>query len=186
MLRRDFLRSMCALAAMAAASDALPSQQQSLSYYLTAPSSDVPTVLWLRRGADSYRIDYSTPEGYRMAQYLLRDVRANVMGHPSQGLLRILSWQQAWLAAYQVHQPHDILSGLRTRATNSMTEGAAYGSLHLPDRAGVFRAVDSRMPSISSEYLGRLAALARAGGVGFYRAKDFTHIDDGRQRIWRK
>jgi uncharacterized protein YcbK (DUF882 family) len=44
------------------------------------------------------------------------------------------------------------------------------------------------MEGISTEYLGRLAALAHQGGVGFYtdRPQGFVHIDDGRIRYWRK
>ncbi|MNT95801.1 hypothetical protein D3C72_2377530 [compost metagenome] len=51
---------------------------------------------------------------------------------------------------------------------------------------GVFRAVDFSTREISAEYLGRLAYLARQGGVGFYTQRDFVHNDvDERVRTWR-
>ena len=52
---------------------------------------------------------------------------------------------------------------------------------------GYFHAMDIHMNGVSAEYLGRLAALAHQGGVGFYthRSQEFVHIDDGRVRYWR-
>lgn len=143
-----------------------------------------PPVLWLQRKGESYRMDYSTPEGYRAVRYMLRDQRANLIGHPSAQLLRILSWTQAWLAGYGVSSPYMVLSGLRVKSTNDATEGAARGSHHLPDTNGVFRATDVRSPVVSTAYLGQLTALLKAGGVGFYLEKNFCHIDDGRPRIF--
>ena len=78
-----------------------------------------------------------------------------------------------------------MLSGLRLAATNRSTEGASRSSLHQPDRANFFRAVDYRSATVNSEYLGRLAALAQQGGVGFYDAAGFVHVDVGPSRYWR-
>lgn len=149
-----------------------------------------PTILWMRRGGDELRFDYSTSEGFQQASWLLRDVQANQSGQPDWRLLQTLSWMQTWLAMYGHHVRFEALSGLRTHATNRRIEGAAQNSFHLPDARGVFRAVDFRTRTVPSDYLGKLAAMLQQGGVGFYQ-RDFTHIDtgavigrNGGQRIW--
>jgi len=94
---------------------------------------------------------------------------------------------QAFFAAYQVHRPFVVHSGFRTTYTNE-TCGGAKASLHMQDSSGYFHAMDIHMDDIPVDYLGRLAALAHQGGVGFYadRPGGFVHIDDGRVRYWRK
>ncbi|WP_162878137.1 D-Ala-D-Ala carboxypeptidase family metallohydrolase [Trinickia diaoshuihuensis] len=143
-----------------------------------------PTLLWLRRGSDEAMIDYSTDQGFSAVAWMLRDVRAGVVGVPEWRLLQQWSWMQAWLAAYGRHVRFDIHSGLRTKETNAHYEGAL-ASYHLPDARGVFRAGDFSTPSIPSEYMGRLAYLSQQGGVGLY-ARDFIHTDvRGRTLAWR-
>lgn len=173
--RREFCRR---FGILVAAATAAPFQAWS--------AERTPTILWLQRSGESYRMDYSTPEGYRAVRYMLRDRRANQMGHPSLRLLQILSWTQAWFAGYGVHTSYNVLSGLRVKSTNDATEGAARGSLHLPDARGLFRATDVQSPLVSSTNLGELTALLKAGGVGFYRTKNFCHIDDGRPRVFNR
>lgn len=174
MLRRDFLKAVGAAVSLAPLSS------------LPAFAETAPTILWLKRGGEQAQVDYSTTEGYAAARYLLRDVQAGVAGYPHIALLQLLSWEQAWLAAYNVYDYFDVFSGMRTPATNNRTEGAARASWHLPDAEGVFRASDIHHRLISPEYLGRLAALAAQGGVGFYIRKAFVHHDVGRIRYWRK
>lgn len=154
------------------------------SVFEPADLDRVPTILWLQRSGESYRMDYATPEGYRAVRYMLRDQRANTVGHPSKRLLQILSWTQAWLAGYGVDSGYTVLSGLRLQSTNNSTEGAARNSRHLPDKDGTFHATDIRSPVVSTAYLGQLTALLRGGGVGFYLKKDFCHIDDGPPRVF--
>ena len=149
-----------------------------------ADASAVPTLLWVRRGSDEATIDYSTDEGFRAIAWMMRDVRAGVVGIPDWRLLQQWSWMQAWLAAYGHHARFDIHSGLRTKATNDYYEGKL-ASYHLPDDRMVFRAGDFSTPSVPSEYIGRLAYLSQQGGVGFY-TRNFTHTDvRGRVVAWR-
>jgi len=145
----------------------------------------VPTLLWLKRGADEGHIDYSTQEGYRAVAWLMRDVRAGVVGNPDWRLLQQWSWMQAWLASYGHHARFDVHSGLRTKGTNDYFEGAR-ASFHLPDEQMVFRAGDFSTPAAPSEYMGRLAYLSQQGGVGFYQTHEFTHTDvRGKVVVWR-
>lgn len=146
-----------------------------------------PRALWLQRGKEWGMLDIASDAGYRQACWLLRDTQAGKAAAASARLLQTAAWMQAFFAAYQVHRPFMVHSGFRTRFTNEVA-GGAKASLHMADGAGSFHAMDIHMDGIPVEYLGRLAALAHQGGVGFYedRARGFVHVDDGRVRYWRK
>ena len=77
----------------------------------------------------------------------------------------------------------DIICGYRTPWSNEFlrthTSGVAKNSLHMQAEA-----IDIRLPSVKTSKL-RDAALALArGGVGYYPASDFIHVDVGRVRRW--
>jgi uncharacterized protein YcbK (DUF882 family) len=173
MLRRDFLKFMAASSLIAA----MPALQA---------GAVEPRVLWLQRGQDSARFDFWTPEGYKAACWLLRDIKADQTAQASMRLLRTVAWMQAWLAAYSIHKPAMVHSGYRTRYTNEKC-GGAKASLHMLDMRGQFHAMDIHMDGIPVNYLGQLAQVAQQGGVGFYtdRKQGFVHVDDGRVRYWR-
>jgi uncharacterized protein YcbK (DUF882 family) len=175
--RRDFLKSM--MAECTAAAGLAPGAG-------AAGARRLPRTLWLRREREWALLDIGVERDYRTACWLLRDVRANRSAWASWRLLQTAAWMQAFLAAYQVHRPFIVHSGYRTTFTNEAV-GGAKASLHLRDPDGYFHAMDIHMAGITPEYLGRLAALARQGGVGFYtdRRHGFVHIDDGRVRYWR-
>jgi uncharacterized protein YcbK (DUF882 family) len=187
MLRRDFLKGMAfatATAPLIAPRDILAGTLQSAQTF-TATGQPVPTVLWMKRGSDEARLDFSTEEGYRQVAWLLRDKQSGSIGKPHMRLLQLMAWQQAWLAAYGIHIRMNIHSGLRMPWTNQHTENAAKNSYHLPDRDMVFKAADYDTPNVPSNYMGQLARYASQGGVGFYPASGFTHIDTGPiGRVW--
>jgi uncharacterized protein YcbK (DUF882 family) len=59
------------------------------------------------------------------------------------------------------------------------SEGVAAGSLHMKGQAIDIRLADVPLPKL------RQAALdARRGGVGYYPASAFVHVDTGRVRMW--
>jgi hypothetical protein len=174
MLRRDFLK----LAALGVAG-LIPTR-------LTL-GAESPRVLWLERDRRSWRLDLASQADYRAVCWILRDTAAGGLeALASPRLLLTAAWMQAFLAVYGVHRPFHVHSGFRTRATNTAC-GGARASQHLRDAAGYFHAIDIHMDGIPNEYLGRLAALAHQGGVGFYenRTRGFVHVDDGRVRYWR-
>lgn len=79
--------------------------------------------------------------------------------------------------------PYQIISGYRSPATNAalaaQSSGVATRSLHMQGRA-----IDVRIAGVDLPRL-RDAAIARqAGGVGFYAASNFVHLDTGRVRRW--
>lgn len=140
--------------------------------------------IWASRAGEQYYFDARTPEGFRVAQYLLRDIRANRVGFPHPNLLRSLAQIQAWWAQYGRHVRLDITSGLRTHQTNQRTEGAARASLHLPDEQGRFFAVDFRPGDVALDVAARWLRAAGVGGIGLYVERGFLHADAGRPRAW--
>lgn len=79
----------------------------------------------------------------------------------------------------ETSQPTVLLSGYRSRATNSSIRGAATNSLHIRGYA-----LDITQPGHSVSQLRRAAASLNAGGVGYYPSRNFVHIDCGQRRSW--
>lgn len=77
----------------------------------------------------------------------------------------------------------EVISGYRSPHTNaalrSKSEGVAARSLHMDGRA-----IDIRLPGVKLVALRDAALEARLGGVGFYPASNFVHVDTGRIRRW--
>lgn len=78
---------------------------------------------------------------------------------------------------------YHVISGYRSPKTNQMlhanSEGVASHSLHLEGRA-----IDIRLPGKDLSLLHKAALSMHAGGVGYYPASEFVHIDTGRVRHW--
>jgi len=130
-------------------------------------------------------IVYRDDLGYRAdalarLDVLLRDFRTEEV-HPIDPKLFDLLFAVHGLAGSR--EPYRIISGYRSPATNEMLrshgDGVAAGSLHL-----VGQAIDVRLADVKTSHL-RDAGLANAGGgVGYYPASDFVHLDTGRFRRW--
>jgi uncharacterized protein YcbK (DUF882 family) len=132
-----------------------------------------PCVIDMARAGERYLIDLRSPEGLRVAAYLLRDVEyGNLVGTPEFDLLRLAAWAQAWMAAYGRYTVLDVHSGLRTREHNSRLEKAKINSLHIPRIGNRFSAMDVDPYGIDRDYFGQLVATTKFGGVGWYS----THI----------
>ena len=80
-------------------------------------------------------------------------------------------------------RPFEVISGYRSPATNEMlrhrSEGVASGSLHMQGQA-----IDIRLADVPLGALRDAALATRRGGVGYYPASDFVHVDTGRVRAW--
>lgn len=76
-----------------------------------------------------------------------------------------------------------VISGYRSREYNDLLlregRGVAPGSLHLAGKA-----IDFRIPGIDLAAVRRAALDLKSGGVGYYPASRFVHIDCGRIRSW--
>jgi uncharacterized protein YcbK (DUF882 family) len=79
--------------------------------------------------------------------------------------------------------PYQVISGYRSPRTNGQlrekSRGVASGSLHMQGRA-----IDVRLADVRSSVLRDAGIRLRRGGVGYYAASDFVHIDTGRFRTW--
>jgi uncharacterized protein YcbK (DUF882 family) len=62
---------------------------------------------------------------------------------------------------------------------HSHSDGVARGSLHMQGQA-----IDIRMKGIACTDLAARALESYRGGVGFYAASDFVHLDTGAFRTW--
>jgi uncharacterized protein YcbK (DUF882 family) len=77
----------------------------------------------------------------------------------------------------------EVVSAYRSPATNASlqehTEGVATNSMHLQGRA-----IDVRITGCDTARLRDAAIALQRGGVGYYPASDFIHLDTGRVRAW--
>jgi len=77
----------------------------------------------------------------------------------------------------------DVVCGYRTPWSNeylrSHGHGVAVHSLHMQALA-----IDIRVPGVSTSKLRDIALALHRGGVGYYAASNFVHVDVGRVRRW--
>jgi uncharacterized protein YcbK (DUF882 family) len=119
-------------------------------------------------------------EALTQVNQLLRDFRTGDVHVIDPALLDLLY-------DLQVRADHDapfeIISGYRSPATNAMLRGRSSGvaehSQHL-----LGKAIDVRLEGYATRSLGAHARELARGGVGFYAASDFVHIDTGSVRTW--
>ena len=78
---------------------------------------------------------------------------------------------------------YEVISAYRSPATNEMLRdksgGVARNSQHL-----LGKAIDVRLTDLGTAELRDVALSLERGGVGYYSASDFVHVDTGRVRSW--
>jgi uncharacterized protein YcbK (DUF882 family) len=150
----------------------LTAHKRALSFYNLHTSEKLNTVYW----ADG---DY-VPESLAEVNRILRDHRDGEIHQIEPRLLDILCELRGRLDSSECFE---IISGYRSPATNAMLRrqghGVAENSLHTKGLAA-----DIRIPGRSLALLRRTAVSMKAGGVGYYPASQFVHIDTGRVRTW--
>jgi uncharacterized protein YcbK (DUF882 family) len=131
-------------------------------------------------------IEYSrdgvpVPAALSAIEVLLRDFRTGERHPIDPGLMDYLV-QVAHTAG--VDPVFSVISGYRSPQTNARlrerSTGVARHSLHVEGRA-----IDVRMTGIDCADLAAHALGLKRGGVGYYRASDFVHLDTGAFRTWR-
>lgn len=133
------------------------------------------------RFSDAYwRQGNYIPDAMAAIQHVMRDFRSNQTHDIDARLLDQLHQLNSLVGAAE---PYQIISGYRSPTTNAMlhanSDGVAAHSLHMDGRA-----IDIRMAGVDLPRLRDAALSLRAGGVGFYQASDFIHVDTGRVRRW--
>jgi uncharacterized protein YcbK (DUF882 family) len=116
----------------------------------------------------------------RDIDHLLRDFRNGEVHPIDPGLLDLLHTVQGRAGS---EAPFEVISAYRSPATNAMLRGRSSGvaehSQHL-----LGKAIDVRLRGLATYDLHRIGLGLARGGVGYYPASDFVHLDTGPVRSW--
>ena len=154
------------------------------------PAFAAPGIVYFRRLAlynvntgESYNSvfwanDFYIPQGLKSLAWALRDFHTNTTHAIDPRLLNLLVALQERLGT---NEPFLLTSGYRTPETNArlVAEGAAVNSLHMQGQAA-----DIALRGRSLSQLHGAALSLRGGGVGYYPAHGFVHVDVGPIRSW--
>jgi uncharacterized protein YcbK (DUF882 family) len=148
-------------------------RQYRLSFYHTHTGERLDIVY---RKGDRY-----IPSAIHLLEHYLRDHRTGAVHHYDPHVFDLLS--DLTNAVGHPGGEIDVICGYRSPWSNEFlrhhSSGVAKHSLHMQAMA-----IDIRMPGVKTGDL-RAAALAlHRGGVGYYPASDFVHVDVGRVRQW--
>lgn len=131
-------------------------------------------------------IEYSRDDAYvtealAAIDVLLRDFRSGEKHAMDPKLLDYLVDVAAQVGAPPAYS---VISGYRSPETNERLHersgGVSQHSLHMQGRA-----IDVRMTGVNCADLAARAEDLKRGGVGYYRASNFVHLDTGAFRTWR-
>lgn len=120
------------------------------------------------------------PDALDAVNHLLRDFRTGDVHTIDPALLDILFAVRRDTGTTRYFE---VISGYRSPATNAAlrrkSDGVASGSLHM-----LGQAIDIRLGDVPLSALRRTARTLGRGGVGYYPASNFVHLDTGRVRAW--
>ena len=182
--RRRFL----GLGAIAAAGAVVPARLSAATTARKAAAPERVLSFFNTHTGERLRTSYCCggvyqPEALKQINHILRDYRANEIKSIDPVLLDLLHELGGTL---ETDQPIHIISGYRSPHTNALLRergGAATGvasrSLHM-----VGKAIDIRIPGVKLDNLRGAAQSLKLGGVGYYPASNFVHVDTGRVRYW--
>jgi uncharacterized protein YcbK (DUF882 family) len=121
-------------------------------------------------------------ESFAAMQVLLRDFRNDEQHAIDPKLIDYIFDVAQHL---EVDPVFSVISGYRSPQTNALlrersSSGVARHSMHLEGRA-----IDVRIAGVDCARLAERALDLTRGGVGYYRASDFVHLDTGAFRTWK-
>ena len=125
--------------------------------------------------------DTYIPQALEKLDHFLRDHRTGEVHHFDPRLFDLLSdtTQAVGRPDAEIH----IICGYRAPKSNEYlrthTSGVAKNSLHMQAEA-----IDIRLPGTRTSKFRDVALALGRGGVGYYPASDFIHVDVGRVRRW--
>lgn len=164
-----------ALASIASASHGtLARAERQLSFYHTHTGVHLDVVYW-RNGA-------YVPSALEEISHFLYDFRTGDKAEMDPKLLDLIYDVREALGSDGTYQ---VVSAYRSPKTNEMLRGSsknsgvAKNSQHL-----LGKAIDVRLEGVRTAALRDKALAMQRGGVGFYEASDFVHMDTGRPRSW--
>lgn len=151
----------------------MPALQYHLRFFHTHTGEHLDIVY---RVGESY-----VPSALDELDHFLRDHRTGAVHHYDPRLFDLLHDLTA-----KVGEPDaeiDVVCGYRTPWSNNFLRthghGVALHSLHMEAMA-----IDIRLPGVPTATLRDAALGLHRGGVGYYLASDFVHVDVGRVRRW--
>jgi len=131
-----------------------------------------------------YRIgNVYLPDAMAKLNYFLRDHRTNDVSHYDPKEFDLLHSVLAKLG--KPNSVIDVVCGYRTPWSNNYLRtraavtGVAKNSKHMQAKA-----IDIRIPGVSTSKLRDVALSLREGGVGYYPVSQFVHVDVGPVRQW--
>lgn len=156
----------------AAATQMAPAEVRLLSFVNTHTGDTFADAYW---EAGDY-----VPDAMAAIKHVMRDHRSGDVHDIDPQLLDQLHQLKGLV---ETSAPYQIISGYRSPATNAAlrarSNGVASRSLHMDGRA-----IDVRVAGVALPRLRDAALSMAAGGVGYYAASDFIHLDTGRVRRW--
>ncbi|MEA3196465.1 MAG: hypothetical protein QOF32_517 [Gammaproteobacteria bacterium] len=121
------------------------------------------------------------PDALSAIEVLLRDFRT---GERHAIDPRLMDYLVQAASSVGVDPSFNVISGYRSPQTNArlreQSTGVAQHSLHIEGRA-----IDVRMTGVDCADLATRASALKRGGVGYYRASNFVHLDTGPFRTWK-
>ncbi len=131
----------------------------------------------------TYRVgNRYVPSAIEILNHFLRDHRTGDMAdydpHEFDVLYGIMN---------KLHRPNgviDIVCGYRTEWSNEYLRETGGGGVAEHSQHTLGRAIDIKVPGVSTRRLDRVALSLGAGGVGYYPRSQFVHVDVGPVRKW--
>jgi uncharacterized protein YcbK (DUF882 family) len=134
-----------------------------------------------RLDIEYFRDGIHVPEALAAIDVLLRDFRT---GERHAIDPKLMDYLVDVAHTVGVDPVFSVISGYRSPQTNARlrerSTGVAQHSLHLEGRA-----IDVRLAGVDCADLAAQALCLKRGGVGYYRASDFVHLDTGAFRTWK-
>ena len=152
----------------------LASEARELSFYHTHTGKHLNVVYW----EDGRYVD----ESLEQINNFLSDFRTGDVAVMDRELLDLIYDVRDSLGSDGTYQ---IISAYRSPKTNEMlrnrsaSSGVAKKSQHL-----LGKAIDVRLTDVPTAKLRDAAIRLQRGGVGYYEASNFVHMDTGRVRRW--
>jgi uncharacterized protein YcbK (DUF882 family) len=178
--RRRFIASMAAGVPLLALQRELLASTSAASSMSTRGLNFTHTHTGERLAIEYFSRGAYVEDALTTVNHFLRDFRTGDV-HPIDPQLLDLLHTVAGMT--ETSKPFQVISGYRSPVTNEMlrqkTEGVAANSLHMQGQA-----IDIRLADVPLAKLRRAALDVRRGGVGYYPASDFVHVDTGRVRYW--
>lgn len=156
-----------------AASAALPRAETRLRLFHTHTGEHIDVVF--RRGSNY------VSEGLESLNRFLRDHRTGDVHEYDPRVFDLLA--DLTSSVNRAGAELQIICGYRTPVSNQFlrdtTTGVAQNSLHM-----LAEAIDIRLPGVPLKKFRDAALALHRGGVGYYAASNFIHVDVGRVRQW--